>query len=89
MVEVDVLDIGIRVILFQRSPEDNKLHPCSFLFRKLSPAERNYDNRELLVVKVALEEWWDWLQGAEQPFLVRIDHKNLEYIQTAKRLNSR
>lgn len=72
-------------------PRDNKLHPCAFLSRKLSPAERNYDvgNRELLVVKVILEEWQHWLEGADQPFLVWTDHKNLEYIRTAKQLNAR
>ena len=46
-------------------------------------------NRELLAVKVALEEWRHWLEGAEHPFLVWTDHKNLAYIRTAKRLNSR
>lgn len=45
-------------VLSQSSAEHNKLHPCAFLSWKLSPAERNYDvaNRELLAVKVALEE---------------------------------
>ena len=38
---------------------------------------------------MALEEWRHWLEGAEHPFLVWTDHKNLEYIQSAKRLNSR
>uniref|UniRef100_A0AAQ4Q5H4 Gypsy retrotransposon integrase-like protein 1 n=1 Tax=Gasterosteus aculeatus aculeatus TaxID=481459 RepID=A0AAQ4Q5H4_GASAC len=54
-------------------------------------AERNYDvgNRELLAVKLALEEWRHWLEGAEQPFIVWTDHKNLAYVQSAKRLNSR
>ncbi|KAK5885832.1 hypothetical protein CesoFtcFv8_016929 [Champsocephalus esox] len=67
------------------------MHPCAFFSRKLSPAERNYDigNRELLAVKLALEEWRHWLEGAEQPFVVWTDHKNLEYIRSAKRLNSR
>lgn len=46
-------------------------------------------NRELLAVKTALEEWRHWLEGTEQPFLVWTDHKNLEYIKSAKRLNSR
>ena len=38
----------------------------------LSPAERNYDvgDRELLGVKLALEEWRHWLEGAEHPFTV-------------------
>jgi hypothetical protein len=51
----------------------------------LNPAERNYDvgNRELLAVKMALEEWRHWLEGAEHPFLVWTDHKNLEYLCSA------
>ena len=91
VVEVDASESGAGAVLSQRSPEDNKLHPCAFFSRKLSPAEANYDigNRELLAVKLALEEWRHWLEGAEHPFLVWTDHKNLEYIQTAKRLNSR
>ncbi|KAI3375053.1 hypothetical protein L3Q82_021575, partial [Scortum barcoo] len=54
-------------------------------------AERNYGvgNWELLAIKVALEKWRHWLEGAEQPFLVWTDHKNLEYLKSAKRLNSR
>ncbi|KAI3356799.1 hypothetical protein L3Q82_003457 [Scortum barcoo] len=56
-----------------------------------SSAKANYDvgNRELLVVKLALEEWWHWLEGSTQPFVVWTDHKNLTDIQMAKRLNSR
>ena len=30
-----------------------------------------------------------WLEGAEHPFLVWTDHKNLEYLRTAKSLNSK
>ncbi len=62
-----------------------------FFSHRLSPAERNYDigNRELLAVKLALEEWCHWLEGSGVPFVVWTDHKNLEYIQSAKRLNSR
>lgn len=91
IVEVDASDVGVGAVLSQRSVDDNKVHPCAFFSRKLSPAERNYDvgNRELLAVKLALEEWRHWLEGAEQPFLVWTDHKNLEYIRGAKRLNSR
>lgn len=91
MVEVDASDVGVGAVLSQRSEGDGHLHPCAFLSRKLSPAERNYDigNRELLAVKVALDEWQHWLEGEEQPFLVWTDHKNLEYLQTAKKLNSR
>ncbi|KAK3549321.1 hypothetical protein QTP70_034549 [Hemibagrus guttatus] len=66
-----------------------KLHPCAFFSRKLNPAEMNYDigNRELLAIKLALEEWRHWLEGAKHPFTVLTDHKNLEYLWAAKRLN--
>jgi len=52
---------------------------------------RNYDigNQELLAVKQALEEWRNWLEEAEQPFVVWSDYKYLEYILSATRLNSR
>ncbi|KAI2644950.1 Transposon Ty3-I Gag-Pol polyprotein [Labeo rohita] len=59
-----------------------------FIKGKLSPAERNYDigNRELLAIKLALEEWRHWLEGANHPFQVITDHKNLQYLRDAKRL---
>ncbi|KAK1803223.1 hypothetical protein P4O66_021227 [Electrophorus voltai] len=54
-------------------------------------ASENYDvgDSELLAVKIALKEWRHWLEGAKHPFLVWTDHKNLTYIQQAKRLNLR
>lgn len=86
VVEVDALDIGIGALLSQRDPVNGRLHPSAFLSRKLSSAEQNYDtgNPELLAVKVALDEWRHWLEGAELLFRVWTDHKNLEYLQTAE-----
>jgi len=91
IVEMDASNEGVGAVLSQRSAQDNKLHPCAFLSRKLTDAERNYDvgNKELLAVKIALEDWRHWLEGAEQPFLVWTDHKNLEFIRKSKRLNPR
>ena len=68
IVEVDDSDSGVGAVLFQPSAPDQKLHPCAFFSRRLSPAEHNYDvgNRELLAVKLALEEWKHWLEGAVQ-----------------------
>ena len=40
-------------------------------------------------MKLALEEWHHWLEGAKVPFFVWTDHRNMEYILSAKRLNSR
>ncbi|XP_073688511.1 uncharacterized protein [Garra rufa] len=91
VVEVDASEVGVGAVLSQRSPADDKMHPCAFFSHRMSPAETNYDigNRELLAVKLALEEWRHWLEGSGVPFIVWTDHKNLEYIRTAKRLNSR
>ncbi|XP_032364699.1 uncharacterized protein LOC116679100 [Etheostoma spectabile] len=71
VVEVDASSSGVGAVLSQRSTSDQKLHPCAFMSKKLSPAEQNYDvgNRELLAVKLALDEWRHWLEGAEQPFV--------------------
>ncbi len=51
----------------------------------------NYDigNRQLLAIKLALEEWRHWLEKAHHPFTVITDHKNLQYLREVKRLNPR
>ncbi|KAK3519646.1 hypothetical protein QTP86_015266 [Hemibagrus guttatus] len=91
VVEVDASSSGLGAVLSQRHGEPGKLHPCAFYSRKLTVAEINYDvgNRELLAIKAVLEEWHHWLEGARHPFQVLTDHRNLEYLWGAKRLNPR
>ncbi len=90
VVEVDASDTRVGVVLLQCSSLAQKLHPCAYVSWRLTPKKRNYivGSRELLAVKLALEKWSHWLEGVEHPFLVWTDHKNLAYIQTAKRLDS-
>ncbi len=90
-VEVDAFHTGIGAILSQRQGNTSKLFPCAYYSRKLNAAERNYDvgDRELLAMKAAFEEWRHWLEGSKDPFIVLTDHRNLEYICSAKRLNPR
>ena len=80
IVEVDASDVHIRVVLSQRSEDDQHIHPVAFLSRCFSPAEANY---------AALAERRHWLEGAQQPVLIWTDHKNLTYIRDAKRLGPR
>lgn len=53
------------------------------------PTKKDYDvgDKELLAIKLALEEWHHWLERAEHPFLMWTDHKNLTYLKSAKRFN--
>ena len=90
ILEVDASDTGVGAVLSQRGP-DGKLHPCAYFSRRLSPAERNYavGDRELLALKLALEEWRHLLEGATVPFLMWTGHRNLEYLRTAKHFNPR
>ncbi|KAI2661634.1 Transposon Tf2-6 polyprotein [Labeo rohita] len=83
LVEVDASSTGVGAVLSQRQGQPPKTFPCAFFSHKLSPAERNYDvgNRELLAIKLALEEWRHWLEGARHPFIILTDHKNLEYLR--------
>ena len=91
IVEVDASEVGAGAVLSQRQPKSGRIHPVAFFSRKFSPAEMNYDvgNRELLAIKLALSEWRHLLEGAPKPFTILTDHKNLLYLQTARRLNSR
>ncbi|KAL0177092.1 hypothetical protein M9458_025986, partial [Cirrhinus mrigala] len=91
IVEVDASNCGIGAVLSQRHGQPGKLHPCALFSRKLTSAEQNYDvgNKELLSMKAAIKEWRHWLEGVTQLFQVITDHKNLEYIKGAKRLNPR
>ncbi|XP_029102302.1 uncharacterized protein LOC114909175 [Scleropages formosus] len=91
MVEVDASSVEVGAVLSQRQGDPPKLYPCAFFSRKMTPAECNYNigNLELFAIKLTLEEWRHWLEGAVHPFLVLTDHRNLEYLETTKRLYSR
>jgi hypothetical protein len=90
-IEADSSDFATGAVLSQQSPNDGKWHPVAFLSKSLSAVERNYEihDKEMLAIIRAMEEWRHFLEGAEHPFEVRTDHKNLEYFRSAKKLNRR
>lgn len=85
-VEVDASDAGMGAILSQQV--NGELHPCAFFSQRLSPAESNYDvgDRELLGIKLALEEWRHLLGSGN---LDRPQELSPSKLQAAKRLNAR
>ncbi|KAL0182338.1 hypothetical protein M9458_021713, partial [Cirrhinus mrigala] len=84
-VEVDASTTGVGAVLSQAVGAQGWRTGGSLYSRKLS-----YDvgNRELLAIKLALEEWRHWLEGAVHPFTIT-NHKNLQYLREAKRPNPR
>jgi len=90
-IEADSSDFASRAVLSQRLPREEKWHLVAFYSESLSPVERNYEihNKEMLAIIHALEEWRHFLEGARHPVEIWIDHKNLEYFMTAKKLNCR
>lgn len=63
VVEVDAPNTGVGAVLLQKA----QLYPCTFFY--------DVGNQELLAIKLALEEWRHWLEGADhmdQPLQLRI-----------------
>lgn len=76
VLEVDASDAGAGAVLSQQDGPEDKLRPCAYFSHRLSPDEMNYsvDDRELLVIKLALEERRNWLEGVTHPFIVWTNH---------------
>jgi len=90
LLETDACDFAIAGVLSQKF-EDGKLHPVSFMSRKLSQAEFNYDvyDKEMLGIVFSLRKWRYFLQGAQHKTIIYSDHQNLTYFKMAVSLNRR
>ena len=86
-VEVDASGYALGGVLSQK--QDNKWKPVVFISRTMSPTEVNYKiyDKELLAIMYAIDKWRHYLMGAEEPFEILTNHKNLEYFRKPQKLN--
>jgi hypothetical protein len=70
---------------------DGKWRPVAFRSKSLSPAEQNYEiyDKELLAIVQALEDWRQYLLGAQHKFEIWTDHENLSYFRKPQKINRR
>ena len=63
----------------------------NYISSSLTKSEKNYPiyDKELLAIKVALEEWRHYLEGARHPFTIYTDHKNLTFIRKPEMFSQR
>jgi hypothetical protein len=90
-IEADSSNFATSAVLSQQSTDNLKWHPIAFYSKSLNTVKQNYEihNKEMLAVMRALEEWRHFLEGAKQRVEIWMDHKNLEYFMTTKKLNRR
>jgi len=90
VVEVDASNWSTGGTLSQVG-DDGVLYPVAYFSAKHSAQECNYDiyDKELLAIIKALEEWRSELEGAQEPFQILTDHKNLQTFATTKQLTPR
>ena len=88
-VEADSLDFVMGAVLSQLSDANKKWHLIAFYSKSLNTVEQNYKihNKEMLAIIHALEEWQHFLEGSHHKSEIWMNHKNLEYFMTAKKLN--
>jgi transposase InsO family protein len=89
-VETDASDFAIGAVLSQKD-ENGDLRPCAYYSHSLKKAERNYYiyEKELLAIKMAFEEWRQYLEGGPHKITVLCDHKTLTSLANAKVVNQR
>ncbi|XP_039178262.1 uncharacterized protein LOC120298525 [Crotalus tigris] len=87
VVQVDASDVAVGAVLLQKN-SGGVLQPCAYTSRKFTAAECSWAvwEKEAFAIRWALATWRHLLEGAKQPFEVWTDHKNLEALQTPRRL---
>ncbi|CAM5082964.1 unnamed protein product [Natator depressus] len=91
ILETDASSVAIGAARSQRRDLNQGVYPCAYCSGKLTPAECNYEilDKEQLAIKAAFQAWRHYLEGARHPVQVFANHKNLEYLCSAKALTQR
>jgi RNase H-like domain found in reverse transcriptase len=90
-IKADSSNFATGTVLLQQSDDDLKWHPIAFYSKLINTVKWNYDihDKEMLAVMRLLKEWRHFLKGAQCKVEIWMNHKNLEYFMTAKKLNRR
>jgi hypothetical protein len=90
-IKADSSDFATGAVLSQQSLDDLKWHPIAPYSKSLNEVKQNYKihDKEMLTVMRSLEEWRHNLKEVKCQVKIWMDHKNLEYFMTAKKLNHR
>ena len=86
-VEADSSDFANGAVLSQKV--DGKWRPIAFRSRSLNEVERNYEiyDKEMMAIMDSLDEWRQYLLGANEPVEIWTDHQNLQYFRKPQKLN--
>ncbi len=93
--QTDVSKYGVGAILSQdrgvKGVTPQKQHPIAYYSATFSPTEQNYDayNLEFLGVLKLIEHWRLYLIWTKEPFVIKMDHKNLTYWKSPRKLTGR
>jgi hypothetical protein len=98
-VQTDMSGYGMGAVLSQEGGSDTLmptleqqkkpvLHPIAYYSATFTPTQCNYNiyDRELLAIMMALDHWRQYLGWTKVPFMIMMDHVNLQYWKSPQNL---
>ena len=90
VMETDASKAGAGCVLSQIG-EDKQWHPIAYYSYKFKGTEPRWDthDKELYAIVLDFKTWRHYLQGSKHPICVILDHNNLCYFMTTKKLGAK